>query len=46
MDGLAALVEALVRTFGPFVIPATIFLVGLVGYGLLFLLNHWLDTWS
>ena len=46
MDGLAALVETLVRTFGPFVIPATIFVVGLVGYGLLFALNRWLDTWS
>ena len=46
MDGLAALVEALVRTFGPFVIPATVFVIGLVGYGLLFVLNRWLDGWS
>jgi hypothetical protein len=46
MDGLAALVEALVRTFGPFVIPATIFVLGIIGYAVLFLLNRWLDTWS
>ncbi|MGN8218742.1 hypothetical protein ACTG0T_10400 [Halococcus morrhuae DSM 1307] len=46
MDGLAALVEALVRTFGPFVIPATVFVIGLAGYGLLFVLNHWLDSRS
>jgi hypothetical protein len=46
MDWVAAFGEALVRTFGPFVIPATIFLVGLAGYGVLFLLNRWLDTWS
>lgn len=46
MDGLAALVEALVRTFGPFVIPATVFVIGLAGYGFLFVLNHWLDRWS
>lgn len=36
-----ALIEVLFRTFGPFVIPATIFVVGLVGYGILFLFNRW-----
>lgn len=49
MTGLAAaetLIEALFRTFGPFVIPAAIFLVGLVGYGVLFVLNRWFETWS
>jgi hypothetical protein len=50
MAGLATtfemVVEALFRTFGPFVIPATIFVIGLVGYGLLFLLTRWLDSWS
>lgn len=35
------LIELLFRTFGPFVIPATIFVVGLVGYGILFLFNRW-----
>ncbi len=35
-----ALVEVLFRTFGPFVIPAAIFVVGLVGYGILLLLNR------
>lgn len=36
-------VEALFRTFGPFVIPAAIFVLGLAGYGVLFLFNRWLD---
>lgn len=36
-------VETLFRTFGPFVIPATIFVVGLAGYGALFLFNRWRD---
>ena len=36
-------VEVLFRTFGPFVIPATVFAVGLVGYSVLFLFNRWLD---
>ncbi|HET7324771.1 MAG TPA: hypothetical protein VFJ06_10595 [Halococcus sp.] len=50
MTGLAAafeaLVEALFRTFGPFVIPATIFVVGLIGYGILFLFNRWFRSRS
>lgn len=50
MVGLATVfemvIETLFRTFGPFIIPATIFVIGLVGYGILFLVNRWLDTWS
>ena len=50
MTGLAmafeTVVDTLFRTFGPFVIPATVFVIGLAGYGLLFVLNRWLDTWS
>ena len=45
MAGLVAVfetvVEVLFRTFGPFVIPATVFVIGLVGYGALFLFNRW-----
>lgn len=47
MDGLVTafetLIEMLFRTFGPFVIPTTIFALGLFGYGVLFLLNRWFD---
>jgi hypothetical protein len=32
--------DALVETFGPFLIPATIFVVGVVGYGVLILLTR------
>lgn len=32
--------EALLRTFGPFVIPAVLFAAGLVGYALLRLLGR------
>lgn len=39
-------VETLFRTFGPFVIPATIFVVGLVGYAALFLFNRWFENRS
>ena len=50
MAGLAAafemVIEILFRTFGPFVIPATIFVVGLVGYGILFLFNRWFEMRS
>jgi len=34
-------VDALVETFGPFLIPATVFVVGAVGYGLLILLTRY-----
>lgn len=33
----------LVRTFGPFLIPAVLFAVGVCFYALLFLLNRWRD---
>lgn len=36
------LVETLVGTFGPFLIPATVFAVGVLGYGLLYLVSRWL----
>lgn len=40
---IRALIEALVTTFGPFLIPATVFVVGLVGYGVLLALTRWVD---
>jgi hypothetical protein len=48
MAGLVAvfetIVEVLFRTFGPFVIPATVFAIGLVGYAALFLFNRWFGS--
>ena len=43
--GFGTLVEALFRTFGPFVIPAAVFVVGVVGYGVLFFFSRWFDAW-
>ena len=33
--------DALVETFGPFLVPALLFVVGLVGYAILILLTRW-----
>jgi hypothetical protein len=37
------LVDAVWTTFGPFVLPAALFVAGLVGYALLYALGDWLD---
>jgi hypothetical protein len=34
-------VDTLVGTFGPFLIPATMFVLGVVGYGILILLTRY-----
>jgi hypothetical protein len=34
-------VDTLVETFGPFLIPATMFVVGVVGYGILIVLTRY-----
>jgi hypothetical protein len=34
------MLDALVRTFGPFLLPATVFAVGVVGYVLLYALTR------
>lgn len=34
------MVDALARTFGPFLIPVVVFVVGVVGYLLLYLLSR------
>ena len=34
-------VDTLVETFGPFLIPVTMFVVGVVGYGILILLTRY-----
>lgn len=34
-------VDTLVETFGPFLIPATMFVVGVVGYGILIALTRY-----
>jgi len=33
--------DQVVETFGPFLIPAAVFVLGVVGYGLLWLLSRW-----
>jgi hypothetical protein len=33
-------VDAVFETFGPFLIPAVVFVLGVVGYGLLWLLSR------
>ncbi len=33
--------DTLVETFGPFLIPATMFVIGVVGYGVLILLTRY-----
>lgn len=35
-----AILESLVETFGPFLIPVAVFTVGAVGYAVLFALNR------
>lgn len=40
MVGVQSVVEGLVRTFGPFLIPVTVFAVGVVGYTVLFLVSR------
>ena len=35
------IVDAVVETFGPFLIPAVVFVVGVVGYVALWLLTRW-----
>ena len=35
------MLEALWRSFGPFLIPAAVFAAGVVGYGVLYLLSRW-----
>lgn len=34
-------IEWLIQTFGPFLIPPILFVMGLIGYGLLVLINRW-----
>ena len=34
-------IDTLVETFGPFLIPAAIFAIGVVGYGILILLTRY-----
>jgi hypothetical protein len=34
------MLDALVRTFGPFLLPVTVFAVGVVGYVLLYVLTR------
>lgn len=34
-------VDTLVETFGPFLIPATMFVIGVVGYGILLVLTRY-----
>jgi hypothetical protein len=36
-----ALIEWLIQTFGPFLIPPALFTLGLIGYGFLLLINRW-----
>lgn len=40
MAGVQSVVDGLIRTFGPFLIPVTVFGVGFVGYAVLFMLNR------
>ena len=37
---LPAVIELLIATFGPFLIPATLFVLGAVGYGCLWLITR------
>ena len=34
-------VASLVETFGPFLVPVVVFVLGAAGYGLLWLLSRW-----
>ncbi|WP_226012907.1 hypothetical protein [Halomicrobium salinisoli] len=40
------LLARLVETFGPFLIPATLFVVGVAGYAVLWLLTGRGDDWA
>jgi hypothetical protein len=40
VTGVAEALDALVNTFGPFVIPVLLFVAGLLGYGALVLLGR------
>lgn len=40
MAGAQSVADALIRTFGPFLIPVTVFGIGFVGYAVLFMLNR------
>jgi hypothetical protein len=40
MAGVQSVADALIRTFGPFLIPVTVFGIGFVGYAVLFMLNR------
>jgi hypothetical protein len=40
MVGVQSVVEGMVRTFGPFLIPVTVFAIGVVGYTVLFLVSR------
>ncbi len=33
--------DSLVETFGPFLIPVVVFVLGVAGYGVLWLLSRW-----
>jgi hypothetical protein len=37
---MLGIVESVVETFGPFLIPAAVFAAGLVGYGVLYALTR------
>jgi hypothetical protein len=41
VTALADALDALVNTFGPFVIPVLLFAVGAVGYAVLLVLGRW-----
>ncbi|PSP99536.1 hypothetical protein BRC89_04080 [Halobacteriales archaeon QS_4_70_19] len=40
MVGVQSVAEGLIRTFGPFLIPVTVFAIGAVGYTILYLVNR------
>jgi hypothetical protein len=40
MAGVDAFVDAMVSTFGPFLIPVTVFAIGVLGYAILFLVTR------
>ncbi|WP_276257516.1 hypothetical protein [Haloglomus litoreum] len=40
MVGVQSVVEGMVQTFGPFLIPVTVFAIGLVGYTVLYLVSR------
>jgi hypothetical protein len=40
MVGVQSVVEGVVETFGPFLIPVTVFAIGIVGYTVLYLMSR------